>query len=193
MRRLIRKLPRGRLVAFVALCVACLVPLTAIRADQASLERLRKAERERVELIKTISPSVVSVFRVHSKTGRLSRGSGSGVIISPDGYALTNYHVTGPAEELRVGLPGGDIRKAHRLGVDPTGDIAQLTEEAIGPYELHDFFLYHFVRHGARPGRILDLARVAFADTYDIEDPEAADTAAFFGISKSMDDFTGHK
>lgn len=48
------------------------------------------------------------------------------------------------------------------------GEIAQLTEEAIGPYELHDFFLYHFVRHGARPARILDLARVAFAARYDL-------------------------
>ena len=51
-------------------------------------------------------------------------------------------------------------------GVD--GQIAQLTEEAIGPYELHDFFLYHLVRHGARPARILDLARVAFAGRYDL-------------------------
>ncbi|MFK7854573.1 MAG: NAD(+) synthase [Granulosicoccus sp.] len=48
------------------------------------------------------------------------------------------------------------------------GEIAQLTEEKIGPYELHDFFLYHFVRHGARPTRILDLARIAFDETdYD--------------------------
>lgn len=49
------------------------------------------------------------------------------------------------------------------------GQIAQLTEERIGPYELHDFFLYHFVRHGARPRRILDLARVAF-DTEQYDD-----------------------
>jgi NAD+ synthase (glutamine-hydrolysing) len=49
------------------------------------------------------------------------------------------------------------------LPADSDGKIAQLTEETIGPYELHDFFLYHFVRHGARPGRILDLARLAFA------------------------------
>ncbi len=48
------------------------------------------------------------------------------------------------------------------------GAIAQLTEDAIGPYELHDFFLYHFVREGARPGRILDLARAVFPrDRYD--------------------------
>jgi NAD+ synthase (glutamine-hydrolysing) len=48
------------------------------------------------------------------------------------------------------------------LPANADGAIAQLTEEKIGPYELHDFFLYHFVRHGARPSRILDLARVAF-------------------------------
>lgn len=53
------------------------------------------------------------------------------------------------------------------LPADEDGRIAQLTEDAIGPYELHDFFLYHFVREGARPGRILDLAWVAFEERYD--------------------------
>ena len=50
------------------------------------------------------------------------------------------------------------------LPADASGEIAQLTEETIGPYELHDFFLYHLVRHGARPERILDLARAAFPE-----------------------------
>jgi NAD+ synthase (glutamine-hydrolysing) len=54
------------------------------------------------------------------------------------------------------------------LPADAEGKIAQLTEEMIGPYELHDFFLYHLVRRGARPGRILDLARVAFDGRYDL-------------------------
>ncbi|MBZ0119986.1 MAG: NAD(+) synthase [Sandaracinaceae bacterium] len=54
------------------------------------------------------------------------------------------------------------------LPADGEGKIAQLTEAAIGPYELHDFYLYHFVRHGARPARILDLATIAFADRYDL-------------------------
>lgn len=54
------------------------------------------------------------------------------------------------------------------LPADESGRIAQLTESAIGPYELHDFFLYHVVRHGARPGRVLDLARVAFGDAYPL-------------------------
>lgn len=51
------------------------------------------------------------------------------------------------------------------LPASADGEISQLTEEKIGPYELHDFFLYHMVRHGARPSRILDLARVAFNES----------------------------
>ena len=56
------------------------------------------------------------------------------------------------------------------LPADAAGQIAQRTEAALGPYELHDFFLYHFVRHGARPARILDLAQVAFAGRYALEE-----------------------
>ena len=44
--------------------------------------------------------------------------------------------------------------------------ITQVTEDIIGPYELHDFFLYHFVRHGFSPKKILFLAQKAF-QTYD--------------------------
>ena len=47
------------------------------------------------------------------------------------------------------------------------GEIAQKTEDIVGPYELHDFFLYHMLRSGAAPGRILHLACYAFRDTYD--------------------------
>lgn len=54
------------------------------------------------------------------------------------------------------------------LPADAQGRIAQLTEAYIGPYELHDFFLYHLVRDGARPARILDLAGVAFGDDYPL-------------------------
>lgn len=54
------------------------------------------------------------------------------------------------------------------LPTDADGSIAHLTEERIGPYELHDFYLWHLVRHGRDPARILDLARVAFGDAYDV-------------------------
>jgi NAD+ synthase (glutamine-hydrolysing) len=47
------------------------------------------------------------------------------------------------------------------------GDISQRTEDLIGPYELHDFFLYHLVRWGRRPRVILALAKIAFAEAAD--------------------------
>lgn len=55
------------------------------------------------------------------------------------------------------------------LPTNAEGAIAQLTEERIGPYELHDFYLFHFVRIGRAPSRILDLALHAFGDRYDAE------------------------
>ncbi len=54
------------------------------------------------------------------------------------------------------------------LPADADGQIAQLTESNIGPYELHDFYLYALVRKGSRPARILDLAQVAFGNDYDL-------------------------
>ena len=47
------------------------------------------------------------------------------------------------------------------------GTISQRTEELVGPYELHDFFLYYAVRWGFRPRKVLRLAEIAFARTYD--------------------------
>ncbi|MBP5418022.1 MAG: NAD(+) synthase [Clostridiales bacterium] len=51
----------------------------------------------------------------------------------------------------------------------PTADgtISQKTEDLVGPYELHDFFLYYFVRLGFAPSKIYRLAKVAFAGEYD--------------------------
>lgn len=45
---------------------------------------------------------------------------------------------------------------------DAEGNIQQKTEDLVGPYELHDFFLYHFLRHGSRPAKIYFLAQQAF-------------------------------
>ncbi|NMM62910.1 NAD(+) synthase [Clostridium sp. P21] len=53
------------------------------------------------------------------------------------------------------------------LPKDKSGKIAQKTEDIVGPYELHDFFLYNFIRQGAEPDKILFLAKEAFKDDYD--------------------------
>lgn len=49
------------------------------------------------------------------------------------------------------------------------GQISQKTEEQVGPYELHDFFLYYFIRFGFTPSKIYRLAQAAFEDSYDDE------------------------
>ena len=49
------------------------------------------------------------------------------------------------------------------------GKIAQKTEDLVGPYELHDFYLYYILRFGYRPGKIYRLARQAFDGAYDKE------------------------
>ena len=47
------------------------------------------------------------------------------------------------------------------------GEIAQCTESLVGPYELHDFFIYHIVGYGASPREAYELAKEALGDTYD--------------------------
>ena len=53
-------------------------------------------------------------------------------------------------------------------GQTHAGGVVQATESIIGPYELHDFFLFHYLRHGAGPEKIfalaLDLVLVLFLD-----------------------------
>lgn len=53
------------------------------------------------------------------------------------------------------------------LPKDKNGKIAQKTEDIVGPYVLHDFFLYYFMRQGASPKKILFLANQAFKDEFE--------------------------
>ncbi|MDR1763583.1 MAG: NAD(+) synthase [Dysgonamonadaceae bacterium] len=55
------------------------------------------------------------------------------------------------------------------LPTDEKGQIAQLTEDVVGPYELHDFFLFYTLRYGFSPTKIYFLAKQAFNGKYDNE------------------------
>lgn len=55
------------------------------------------------------------------------------------------------------------------LPPDENGRIRQMTEDIIGPYELHDFFLYHTLRYGAEPEKLIFLAKRAFEGVYDAD------------------------
>ncbi len=55
------------------------------------------------------------------------------------------------------------------IPADADGNIQQKTEDLVGPYELHDFFLYYMMRNGFRPRKIFFLARQAFKEEYSEE------------------------
>lgn len=55
------------------------------------------------------------------------------------------------------------------LPPDKNGEIAQKTEDVVGPYELHDFFLYYLVRFGYAPSKIYYMAKLSFKDKYSEE------------------------
>jgi serine protease Do len=77
------------------------------------------AEAERVAVIAKAQEAAVAIITNNGQ------GGGSGVVISSDGYALTNFHVVaGTGEGLKCGLSNGELYDAVVVGVDPVGDVA---------------------------------------------------------------------
>ncbi len=77
------------------------------------------AQASRREVISRCAASVVAIF------GPGGAGGGSGVLISADGYAVTNFHVTeGAGTFMQCGLNDGQVYHAVIVGIDPTGDVA---------------------------------------------------------------------
>ena len=60
------------------------------------------------------------------------------------------------------------------LPADSSGQIAQKTENILGAYEIHDFFLYHFAKYGASPEKLRYLAKYAFANRHSDEEIDKA-------------------
>ena len=87
------------------------------------------------------------------------------------------------AENRFEGMTGKDGRSIKEILLDivdtpispellpasENDEIQQVTEDLVGPYELHDFFIYNFMRCGYSPDKIFFLARKAFKDSYDDE------------------------
>lgn len=111
-------------VAYYALRAACAAGLliTTVNAPNVlaqSDSRVEQIEQRRIDLAKKITPATIAIF-----DGK-GEGGGSGVIISPDGFALTNFHVVAPCgPAMKCGLADGRLVDAVLVGLDPTGDIA---------------------------------------------------------------------
>lgn len=77
------------------------------------------AQSQRIEVMRRAAAATVAVF------GLDGGGGGSGVLISPDGYALTNYHVSSACgDHMRCGLDDGKMYDAVIVGVDAVGDVS---------------------------------------------------------------------
>lgn len=79
-------------------------------------------------------------------------------------YEADGFREKGREELARILLDVVETPVSPELLPPKDGEIAQKTEEIIGPYELHDFFLYYFALYGAGPRRILDYADRAFEE-----------------------------
>ncbi len=75
-------------------------------------------EQAQISLVERTLPAVVSIYPPGSNAG------GSGVLISPQGEAITNYHVVGSNIHVRCGLADGKVYDAVVIGIDPVGDVA---------------------------------------------------------------------
>ena len=85
-------------------------------------------------------------------------------------HLVRYYADTCGEEELRlVLLDVLDTPVSPELLPPEDGAISQKTEDLVGPYELHDFFLYHILRCGSRPSKIFRMALLAFEGQYDRE------------------------
>jgi S1-C subfamily serine protease len=95
--------------------VGAALPLRANGVDP----KIREAEAKRIAAIEKVRPAVVAIFAPGGQ------GGGSGVLISDDGYALTNYHVVeGPGSVMQCGLADGVLYDAVLVGLDKVGDVA---------------------------------------------------------------------
>jgi S1-C subfamily serine protease len=82
-------------------------------------KRILEAEARRVAVCEKVQPSVTAIF------SRGGQGGGSGVVISKDGYTLTNFHVVqGSGPVMQCGLPDGVLYDAVLVGLDKVGDVA---------------------------------------------------------------------
>jgi S1-C subfamily serine protease len=92
-------------------------------------ELLDSYSRAVVDTVDTLAPAVVHVEVAGVRNGRRAEGTGSGVVVSPDGLILTNNHVIDGSREIAVSLSDGRKFAARALGRDADTDLAVLRGE----------------------------------------------------------------
>jgi S1-C subfamily serine protease len=77
-------------------------------------------------VISTVQQAAPSVVHIQARAGKGRGGTGSGFLISPDGFVMTNSHVVHEADEVRASTPDGRESRAEIVGDDPDTDLAVL-------------------------------------------------------------------
>lgn len=93
-----------------------------------------------IRAVERASPSVIGVRRGRRGRADAFDGAGSGVLVTTDGYALTNNHVVRGAERIEASLHDGQVAEADLVGADPDTDLAliRLRASRLPPAELGD-------------------------------------------------------
>ena len=85
-------------------------------------------------------------------------------------YCADDYEGKGQSELAKVLRDIVDTPVSPELlPADDKGNIAQITEDLVGPYEIHDFYIYYTLRYGFAPDKLYRMARMAFKGAYDDE------------------------
>ncbi len=90
--------------------------------ETSDVELLDAYSRAVIQVVDAVGPAVVGIFVGHQEQGQA--GAGSGVVITPDGYILTNDHVVHGAGKIGVRLCDGTSLSAQLIGTDPATDLA---------------------------------------------------------------------
>src|SRR6202008_1274826 len=110
---------------------ACPMPDSATPEVSPPADPLDAYSAAVVGAVERVAPAVVSVYVGSAAEAEQARGgAGSGVVVTPDGYLLTNEHVVQRVEEARVSLVDGRTVAAVVAGGDPASDLAGLRAPA---------------------------------------------------------------
>ena len=153
-----------------------------LSADDRSAAYENSQARERTQILMDLANAVGGMV---IGTGDLSESALGWATYNGDHMSMYNVNCSIPKTLVRLLVewvadndPSERVRTTLKdivdtpvspelLPADEQGDIAQKTEDLVGPYELHDFFLYNFIRNGFAPSKILYLAKLAFAGRYE--------------------------
>ena len=150
-------------------------------AEAKEHEALDAYSRVIVTVAETLGPAVVNLKTANGESGRRAGGSGSGFLFTPDGFLLTNHHVVGHSNRLRIRLKDGREVSGRVVGADPWTDVAVVQADASG--------LPHAVLGASGDLRVGQLV-VAIGSPYGFDATVTAGVISALG--RTLRSITGH-